>query len=385
MERQGILSKNIIANRQNENISYENGYDRGHNAGYEGGDQEGIARGHPNTLLPIALVITASKDLPSLKMMIYHPFNHLKKLGRYNFRVRTEDTVSREDIEFANIVIFVRNVEPHAYRCFEMAHEMRKRTIYCIDDNFLEIRAGTQINDYYADPARRETFINFLKNAHIVHVNSEFFADYIRLHFNPRVAYFPATVDYEWLDQEVKPSRRDGRIVIGYEGSHKEDDFKPVIPAIKRIFKEYRWAVKIEFFGFIPASLRGYPGVTHFPYEQDYRRFIHRLYTLNWDIGLAPLADTLFNQCKTNNKFREYGACMIPGIYSQMPTYSSWVNHGETGYLVPHTEEGWYEGMKQMIENPALRQKIKEQASSFARSHFSIETCVDNWESQILS
>ena len=24
---------------------------------------------------------------------------------------------------------------------------------------------------------------------------------------------FPATVDYEWLDQEVKPSRRDGRIV----------------------------------------------------------------------------------------------------------------------------------------------------------------------------
>lgn len=364
--------------------SYQQGYERGRHAGYEQGYQEGIAQGFHTSVLPIALIITASSELPSLKMMLYQPFDRLKKLGTYNFRVRTEGAVSQEDIESAQIVIFIRNVEPDSYRFLEMAHQMGKRTVYCIDDNFLEIPSVAQEFPYYREPARRETFVNFLRNVHIVHVNSEFFANYIRQHFNPRVAYFPATVDYEWLDQGEKSTREDGRIVIGYEGTYKEEDFKPVVPAIKRLLKEYDGVVNVEFFGFIPSSLQGHRGVAHFPYEQDYRRFIHKLYGLTWDIGLAPLADTLFNHCKTNNKFREYGACKIPGIYSKVPTYSSWVNHGETGYLVPHSEEGWYEGIKQMIESPALRQKVKEQSSSFARNHFSIETCVDNWKYKIL-
>ena len=377
MKQSGIVSI--------QKTSYQQGYEQGRHAGYEQGYREGIAHGLHTTLLPIALIITASAELPSLQMMLVHPFDRLKKLGTYNFRVRTEDAVSQEDMESAQIVIFIRNVEPDAYRYLEMAHQMGKRTVYCIDDNFLEIPSGAQEFPYYREPARRETFVNFLRNAQIVHVNSEFFADYIRQHFNPRVAYFPATVDYEWLEQGTKSAKEDGQIVIGYEGTYKEEDFKPVVRAMMRLLKEYGWIIRVEFFGFIPSSIRGQRGVTHFSYEQDYRQFIHRLYGLTWDIGLAPLADTLFNRCKTNNKFREYGACMIPGIYSNVPTYSSWVNHGETGYLVPHSEEGWYEGIKQMIESPALRQKIKERASSFARSHFSIETCVDNWKHKILS
>jgi glycosyltransferase involved in cell wall biosynthesis len=364
---------------------YERGYEHGRHAGYERGYQDGIARGLKSTLLPLALVITASPDLPSLRMMIFHPFERLKKLGRYNFRIRTEDAVSREEIEAANVVIFVRNVEPGAYQHLETARELGKKTVYCVDDNFLEIPPGAREFHYYREPARRDAFVNFLQNADIVHVNSEFFADYIRLRFNPRVVYFPATVDFEWLEQGVKPAKNDDRIVIGYEGTFKEDDFKPVVPAIKRILKEYGSQVKVEFFGFIPSGLRGYRGVTHIPADKDYRRFIHRLYGLNWDIGIAPLTDTLFNRCKTNNKFREYGACQIPGIYSDLPTYSNWVNHGETGYLVPHSEDGWYKGMKQMIENPALRRKIKEQAQAFARGHFSIDTCTENWIGQILS
>ncbi|GIP31277.1 glycosyltransferase [Paenibacillus sp. J2TS4] len=385
MEQGSVLSRKIISHKRNEQYSYQKGYERGRLVGYERGYEEGIARGLQYTLLPIALVITASKDLPTLKMMIYHPFDQLKKMGQYNFIVRTEDEVSREDLELASIVVFVRNVEPGAYRHLETAHELGKRTVYCIDDNFLEIPEGAQEYPYYKEPVHREVFVNFLRNAQHIHVNSEFFADYIRHHFNSRVTYFPATVDYEWLDQGVKPIRQDGQIVIGYEGTYKEDDFKPVVPAIKRLLEEYGSRIRVEFFGFIPSSLQGYPGVEHLPYEQDYRIFIHRLYGLAWDIGLAPLADTLFNQCKTNNKFREYGACMIPGIYSKVPTYSSWVNHGETGYLVPHSEEGWYEAMKIMVENPALRQKIKERAEAFARNHFSIDACVENWKSQILS
>ncbi|SDO85335.1 Glycosyltransferase involved in cell wall bisynthesis [Paenibacillus sp. yr247] len=407
--KRSVLAKNQIARKANKkkvgrkinrsdynkgyNVGFDQAYNDGFNAGYsqvveqysqvEQGNQ--INSMEPNTLLtPIALVIPASMELPSLKMMIYHPFEQMKKLGQYNFQVRTEDSVSREDIASADIVVFVRNVEPDAYRYLEVAHEMGKRTVYCIDDNFLEIPQGA-LAQYYQEPVRKEAFINFLRNAQIIHVNSDYFADYIRLHFNSRVANFPATVDFEWLDQAVEPARQDGQIVIGYAGTYKENDFKPIIPAIKRLLNQYGSRIRVEFFGFIPSSLQGYPGVTHLSYEGDYRSFIHKLYQVTWDIGLAPLADTLFNYCKTNNKFREYGACMIPGIYSEAPAYKGSVNHRETGYIVPHNEEGWYNGIKQMIENPDLRQKIKGQAEDYARRHFSIDSCVMNWRNMILN
>lgn len=374
----------MLSRKRNNRYSYQKGYGAGRTAGYERGYQEGIEKGRQVTIMPIALIITASKNLPTLKMMIYQPFDQLKIEGLYNFWVRAEDEVSREDIEQASVVIFVRNVEPGAYQHLETAHELGKRTIYCIDDNFLEIPESAQEYSYLVEPVRRETFVKFLTNAQLVHVNSEYFADHIRRNFNPQVVYFPATVDFEWLDQGVKPVRDDGQIVIGYEGTFKEDDFKEVVPAIKRILKKYGSKVKVEFFGYLPAALEGYPGIKHIPFEYDYRTFIHHLYGLTWDIGLAPLHDTLFNNCKTNNKFREYGACKIPGIYSNIHTYSSWVDHEETGYLVHHSKEGWYEGMKRMIEDPDLRLKIKEQAAVVSRENFSIGNCVENWKNLLL-
>ena len=88
---------------------------------------------------------------------------------------------------------------------------------------------------------------------------------------------------------------------------------------------------------------------------------------------------------KTNNKLREYSACRIAGIYSNSPVYEPWVTHGETGYLVPHTEDGWYEGIVAMIENPVMRRQIKERAEGEARQNFSLTTCIDKWNTFILN
>ena len=110
-----------------------------------------------------------------------------------------------------------------------------------------------------------------------------------------------------------------------------------------------------------------------------------KLNNSNWDIGLAPLDDHLFNNTKTNNKVREYGACRIPGIYSNSPVYTPWITQGETGYVVPHTTKGWFKGLKEMIENPTLRAHIRENAENMARQNFSLTKCVENWKTYIFS
>ena len=90
----------------------------------------------------------------------------------------------------------------------------------------------------------------------------------------------------------------------------------------------------------------------------NYAEFVKLMYARAWDIGLAPLADTPSNQRKTNNECREYGACLIPGIYSDMSIYRASVNDRETGLLVPHIEDWWFEGMKTLIDLRDLRGRI---------------------------
>lgn len=81
------------------------------------------------------LVITAS-IIPSLEICVLQPFSALSKRENLQYIVKLEHEVSKEMIAAANTIVFVRNVEPTAYTLLEWAHELKKRTVYVIDDNF---------------------------------------------------------------------------------------------------------------------------------------------------------------------------------------------------------------------------------------------------------
>ncbi len=371
-------------------------YQLGHIAGFQRGKEDGFQQGrtdasrardiaiaNPPPQQLNALVITAG-IIPSLEIGIAQPFNELHKRGNFNFEIRTEDDVSKENIAAAHTIVFLRNVEPAAYIYLEWAHELGRRTVYVIDDNFLELEPSTPVGDYYADPQRRDTFIKFLRNSQIVKVDSQSLGDYIQERFSRKVVYFPGSVDFDWLEQHPE-SVTNGQIVIGYEGGSKEADFAVVVPALRRILDYYGGFVRLEFFGFVPEALMNHPMVTYKEGGMNYREFIRKLNTCNWDIGLAPLEEHAFNNSKTNNKLREYGACRIAGIYSNSPVYKPWVTHGETGYLVPHTEDGWFEGLRTMIESPSMRRQIRDLAESMARENFSLGVCVEHWNTSIFS
>ncbi|MBB6635875.1 glycosyltransferase [Cohnella thailandensis] len=372
----------------------QDGFKKGHQDGFLRGKEDGARRGgeaarHEPQGQPLPsyaeiLVISAS-IIPSLEIGVIQPLEALSKLENLRYDVRLEHEVTEEMIAASRTVLFVRNVEPAAYALLEKALQLGKRTVYVIDDNFLELNPAEPIGQYYSDPARRETFIRFLRDAHMVKVDAPDLGNVIREKYNSNVVYFPASVDFEWLDRNPKPEKLSGPIVIGYEGSPKEEDFVPVVPALKKILYYYGGFVRLEFMGFVPSALADHPCVIYEDGGMDYKSFIGKLNQRQWDIGLAPLDDNPFNRGKTNNKYREYAACGIPGIYSSLPIYTSWIDHEQTGYLVKHTEDGWYEGIKRLIEDVPLRLRIQEQAYQAARQSFSLEACVDNWKNRVLN
>jgi glycosyltransferase involved in cell wall biosynthesis len=149
-----------------------------------------------------------------------------------------------------------------------------------------------------------------------------------------------------------------------------------VIPRISREFPRLKW----EFIGCLPAGVAPGPNLVFSRFLPNYQEFLVTLYRRNWDIGLAPLLDTVYNRCKTDNKFREYGACGIAGIYSAIPPYAASVRHEITGLLTENTEDAWYQAVKRLILDAALRKKIAVNARKWVLKHNALPVIAGLWE-----
>lgn len=331
------------------------------------------------------VLIIGSDKIASYKIGIEQPLRYLEKDGVCRFDVRSDSEVDKSRLAEADVVMFFRTVQPEAYKLLEMAREMGKKTVYVIDDHFIAMDPSSDMGRYYHDSSRRKTYVKFLKNVQIVKVASAFFANHLETHFKPnKIVCFPGSVDFSVISGLRKNKKEEGKIVIGYEGGKKQEAFEPVIKALGEVLHKYGDKVRMEFCGYVPEELKDKPQVFTEPYDENYKNFLKRLYRSNWDIGLAPLERTLLHDCKSNNKFREYSACRIPGIYTSSPAYEEWVKHKENGLIVSKASDDWYENIVELIEHPELRQTITEHAEQVAWGNFSVEACAERWRSQIL-
>lgn len=98
-------------------------------------------------------------------------------------------------------------------------------------------------------------------------------------------------------------------------GASHTGDLEMIEDVVKALADEVEWV----FFGMCPDKLRPYihefhPGVPIAQYPAALAR-------LNLDLALAPVEQNLFNECKSNLRLLEYGACGYPVICSDLRCY----------------------------------------------------------------
>ncbi len=151
--------------------------------------------------------------------------------------------------------------------------------------------------------------------------------------------------------------------VIGWQGSQTHDvDFKEAIPALQRLLDEYP-NLMIRFFGSIPLTIQGKIPVNRFQWVRGvpFDRYPFTLVHMNFDIGIAPIVDNVFNQSKSNLKWLEYSSRRIPCVASRVYPYERSIEHGVTGYLASTTEE-WYSALRELMESPYRRKEMGQRA-----------------------
>lgn len=86
------------------------------------------------------------------------------------------------------------------------------------------------------------------------------------------------------------------------------------------------------------------------------------------DINIAPLADSVFNRAKSENKWTEAALVKVPTVASNVGAFAHEIEDGKTGILCDSAEE-WYDVLTRLITDKSLRDRIGLAAYKEVKAH----------------
>ncbi|MDP9941622.1 glycosyltransferase [Ectopseudomonas alcaliphila] len=133
---------------------------------------------------------------------------------------------------------------------------------------------------------------------------------------HPDIRVIENRLPVDWW-KGLKSLRRRGRKPrVGWAGgvSHT-GDLEVIADVVRELAVDVEWV----FFGMCPEKIRPYVHEIHAGVHID--SYPQALARLDLDLALAPVEQNLFNECKSNLRLLEYGACGFPVICSDVRCY----------------------------------------------------------------
>ncbi len=339
--------------------------------------------------------------LADVKSLVYYPayeeaygIEHLRITAPYHaagiglISGRVDGIGDPERVLLGDAVIFQREFPQNTElydKIVAIARQNYKPIIYELDDLLFDL---PETHHHRLEEAYLNALLPMLSaiiEADLVTVPTEALKHAL-LDFNPNIQVLPNYLDDSiWQLREPKV-RKDGPLTIGFMGSNSHTpDLDIIAPVIKSLLVKHENKLTFKVIGTpLPSSLEGTQGVEwQASPSNTYVDFAKFFQTQDFDIFIAPLAENLFNSCKSNLKFLEYSALGVPGVYSAIAPYSNTLSHGIDGFLAK-TETEWEEHLETLINNPELRLKIAHAAQDKIRKQYLLSKQIRSWSDIIL-
>lgn len=304
-------------------------------------------------------------------------FRHIEETRDVVVRSRTLDELRIEDLTTSTFALFIRTDTQRAYR---IARKMQRLGIeygYYLDDNFWEIDPKLPIGKYYAMPTVRRRLAGILGGASVILVATPALRDYLS-DYGDRVHVAESFVDFSYVP-ELPPVPPPRTVLRGGFASSRDRaaDLAPMLDELLATLAA-RPDLEFEVVGANRGDLPEHPRIAWFPYLASYGDYIAFQRERQWDFGIAPLADNPGNLYKTDNKYREYAAQGIPGIYQDLLPYAR-VRDEETGLLVGPGRRRWREAIERYLDDAELRDRVRRSARADAERRLAVETVSHEW------
>jgi O-antigen biosynthesis protein len=151
----------------------------------------------------------------------------------------------------------------------------------------------------------------------------------------------------------LKSLRNQGRKPrVGWAGgSSHTGDLEMIFDVVKAFADEVEWV----FLGMCPAKMKPY--LHEFHMGTDINLYPEKLASLNLDLALAPVEENIFNNCKSNLRLLEYGACGYPVIASDVACY-----RGDLPVtLVRNRFKDWSDALRMHLDDRKASEKMGDE------------------------
>ena len=307
--------------------------------------------------------------IPSIRLCGHCQMEYLAGQGQAAYRAVQEMRLKNDDLNWADVVLLGRLDSWYERKLTEALHKAGKYLIYIIDDDLLcvppEISSAAYFNQ--SEIQKNIRMMMAMSNA-IVSPSPLLLKKYATDGKRAIQIEEPAIDPVPYRAHDSKAP-----VKIGFAGSvdrtgDLENILKDALIAVKR---QYGERVQFEFFGAIPSFAKELDAKC-IPYCDSYDEYRRTLNELQWDIGLAPMLDTPFHACKHYNKFVEYGAAGIVGVFSDVQPYVRLQALCSQAILCENTSDAWYAAISSLIEAPEKREAQRRMVSDLASDAMSV-------------
>jgi len=274
-------------------------------------------------------------------------------LNAYRHCVMQSSTVMITDPKHFHGVTCVRvqrqaNESQKQYLRF-LKEQMGVRLIYEIDDIVFgeDIPMWNAFRDAFTDNKIRTNIQDMMEYCDEMTVTCDAMRNYFLSKTKQKnITVIPNYPTRTWIDRFYDPKKisirfdkniKKPRIMYAGSSSHfdlqqknnLQDDVTHVIESIEKTIDKYQWV----FLGGFPIQLKKYVDNKKIEFHKwvHLHEYPYKVNQLNIDVMVAPLADNVFNNCKSEIKFLEASALGIPMVAQDIVTYDRCKNKFETG------------------------------------------------------
>lgn len=268
-----------------------------------------------------------------------------------------------EDIDGLDVLVQQRPAGRAGIRQLERVTGLATKLVYETDDDMLQVDPSGLPHLY--DDMVRESVRRCMRMCDMVTVSNPYLAEVVSP-YNDNVRVLENHIKAGLLTLSRPKAKQ---LTIGWAGgtSHLVDvlevdgplrDVMTDHPDIGMHVMGWDWSPLLK-----STSLRKRCRFT--PWSRDVGEYYKKV---DFDIGIAPSADIIFNRSKTWIRALEMAAMGVPIVASNRLPYSDFVIDGKTGYLV-NTQDEWRDRLRDLIRDRDMRlemgQAAKDQASAW--------------------
>jgi len=295
-------------------------------------------------------------QLPALHLKTYFPWT------QYRLGFPPSDPIINE----ADVIFIQRATNEFYFDWIPKVQSQGKKVIFDIDDSLRDIPASNLAHRYYPTKELKK-LEHIMKLCDCITVSTEPLKQRIQSQLNRDDVYvIKNLLSYQSYEKPINSKLR-----IGWAGSytHNGDFDKHLVNTLREIVKKYD--VEFYTFGFTPQFFKNI--AISIPWENT-QTYEQKLKELNFDIGIIVAEDNIFNRCKSNLKFIEYGLAKIAPIAHNTYPYATTMTHGKDSFLIQNPKTDWKEYLIKLIEDDNLRIQMQNNAHETVKNNFTFES-----------